>query len=360
MLASRRGFTLIELLVAVAIASFIIAGLYGVFILQSRQLMRQDLQMEMHQNLRFATDLVSRTVRMAGYNTSGLVAGYMGESSDDDYLPAILSHDGEGPDSTDALTIVYGDPSLQVSTTMLQLMECGTSELAFLPGLGGQSEKLAEYESGDLIVCLDYSAIGGMESYLWVVSDVDTSSSSTMTYIDVSSNSAYLDYSEVCPTDENLTPVMSCAKGMVVTYYIDNEADGIGPGTSEHPVLMMDLDMDWPSADDVPLVENIEDFQVAFCLNDGSDTTDCSLSTSWTGDDDAASVDSTNFTSSTEPWMVRVSMVGRSSRDDPADLHPGQNMSLENHTVTSSEDYYYRQVISSEVTVRNLRMQSVL
>lgn len=358
--ARRRGFTLVELLVAVAISSFVIAGLYGVFIMQSRQLMHQDLQMEMHQNLRFAVDLVTRSVRMAGYNTSGLVAGYMGETGDDDYLPAILSHDAAGSDQTDALTIVYGDPSLQISTTMMEVMSCGTSQLAFLPSMSNQSEKLAEYESGDLLLCQDYSSVGGMESYLWVISDIDTTTSSTITYMDVGSNSAYLDYAEVCPSDENLTPVMSCAKGMVVTFYIDNEGDGTGPGTAEHPVLMMDLDMDWPSSDDVPLVENIEDLQVAFCLNDGGDTTDCSSSASWTGDDETASVDATNFTAGTMPWMVRVGMVARSSRDDPAELHPGQNMALENHTPTSISDNYYRQVMSAEVTVRNLRQQSVL
>ena len=41
---------------------------------------------------------------------------------------------------------------------------------------------------------------------------------------------------------------------------------------------MMDLNLDWPSADDVPLVDNIEDMQIEYCINDGSTEPDCSES----------------------------------------------------------------------------------
>ena len=44
---------MIELLIAMAIALFVVAALYGLFIVQSRQFLYQDMQMEMHQNLRF-------------------------------------------------------------------------------------------------------------------------------------------------------------------------------------------------------------------------------------------------------------------------------------------------------------------
>ena len=98
----RRGFTMLEMLVAIAIASFVIAGLYGLFTIQSRQFMFQDLQMEMHQNLRFGADVLSRSIRMAGFNTSGFVTGVMGSdgtsgtsvaASD---LPAIVAWDADG------------------------------------------------------------------------------------------------------------------------------------------------------------------------------------------------------------------------------------------------------------------------
>ena len=95
-LQRRRGFTMIELLVAIAIAGFVVAGLYGLFTMQSRQFIFQDIQMEMHQNLRFGVDVLSRSIRMAGFNTNGYVTGVMGSdgtsgsSVDSEDLPVIL------------------------------------------------------------------------------------------------------------------------------------------------------------------------------------------------------------------------------------------------------------------------------
>ena len=100
---SRSAFTLIELMMAVLISTIITSALFGLFKIQSRQLMHQDQQMAMHQNLRFAADILSRSARMAGYGTGGEVAGPMGydytaDGTSDDYaLPAIIAWDGGHP-----------------------------------------------------------------------------------------------------------------------------------------------------------------------------------------------------------------------------------------------------------------------
>lgn len=63
----RSGFTVVEVLVSVAIVSMILAGLFAVFV-QARQRMHSlKTQAQMYQNLRFATTLLSRDLRMAGY-----------------------------------------------------------------------------------------------------------------------------------------------------------------------------------------------------------------------------------------------------------------------------------------------------
>ena len=54
----RRAFTLIELLIALAIGTFVVAALYGLFRVQLKQFVYQDLQMEMHQNVRLALDIL--------------------------------------------------------------------------------------------------------------------------------------------------------------------------------------------------------------------------------------------------------------------------------------------------------------
>ena len=350
MIRLRRGFTMIELLVAMAIALVVVASLYGIFILQSRQFMYQDLQMEMHQNMRFSTDLLTRSLRMAGFNATGMVSGYGGDPTNDDFLPVIVSHDNWNGDGTDAVSVVYGDPSLLLSTTVMKTEACGTTSLSFPSDMSDFASKFPSYDAGDLLLCMDYAAVGGMESYLWVISGID--GSGAYTAFNVTDDSVYSDYQTDCPDDENLTPVMSCTKGQVMTFYIDNTSDGIGPGSVEHPVLMLDLDQEWPDTDDVPVVDDVEDLQVAYCNDDGTKTVDCTDPASWT--------DSVDMAAGDVPWMARISVVVRSSRTDPAHGYPGAPISVENHTADTTEDNYYREVLTTEVMVRNVRAQAML
>lgn len=66
-----RGFSLVELLIAMAVGLIILGAMYGLFTIQNKHLGTQDVVAEMQQNARIAMDIVSREVRMAGYNPSG-------------------------------------------------------------------------------------------------------------------------------------------------------------------------------------------------------------------------------------------------------------------------------------------------
>ncbi len=343
----RQGFTMIEMLIAVLVSSVVVAGLYSVFNMQSRQFMYQDLQMEMHQNLRFGTDMVTRSVRMAGYGTSGSVTGYSGSSGDGTTLPVIMSWDGTGDNNTDAITVVYGDPSLRLNSKP-QTASCDTEELDFDLTILDQDDKISEYSASELLLCSDYANLMGIESYLWVISEVDTSGGT----VSVSENTGYSDYASICGSDENLSPSMLCSKAHLITFYIDAEDDGVGPGSEEHPVLMMDLDMGWPEADDVPLVDNIEDMQVEYCVDTAGLGVDCSSESNWTDSITAAQGD--------DVWMVRLSFISRSSRKDPQNLRASTRPALANHSAATTSDKYYRQVLVTEVAVRNIRHQANL
>lgn len=351
-LLRRDGFTLIEMMVAIAIAGFVVAGLYSLFTVQTRQFIFQDLQMEMHQNQRFATDIISRSVRMAGFGTSGRVTGYLGSDSDvDNDLPAIMAYDNwTGGNGTDAVTVIYGDPSLTLGTKVSYLPNCETTQLSFPTGILDYASRLAEYAEGEMVMCMDYASLGGMETYLWVLS-ADATATGDMFVHDATS---YFDYVSVCPVGENLSPAMYCSKAQVMTFYIDNNDDGIGPGSTNHPVLMVDMDLEFPEDDDIPLVENVEDLQFEYCLLDANGDgiiDNCTDSTAiWV--DSVSDVDGSNV------QMVRMHLLVRSSRDDPNDKYRNTRPSLANNTVTASTDGYYRQVLTTEVTVRNLRLQA--
>jgi len=351
---TRSGFTLIELMVAIAISSVVVVGLYSLFTVQSRQFLFQDLQMEMHQNQRFATDVLTRSIRMAGFGTSGRVDGYLGSGSDvNNDLPVIMAHDNwTGGDGTDAITVVYGDPSSTMGTKTTVLNNCETTELDFPMGVRDYPARLAEYGAGEMMMCMDYAALGGMETYLWVLSADPTSTGAVY----VHDATSYLDFQSVCPLGENLSPAMYCSKAQVMTFYIDNNDDGVGPGNPGQPVLMLDLDLDWPEADDIPLVENVEDLQIEYCMldadGDGS-VDDCTAPP-------ATWVDSVTDAHGHEVQMVRLSLLVRSARTDPNDGYKNTQPTLANHAPAASIDGYYRQVLVTEVTVRNLRLQATL
>jgi prepilin-type N-terminal cleavage/methylation domain-containing protein len=345
----RRAFTMLELMVSVSISTVLVMMMYGTFTMQTQQLRHQDMRMEMHQNGRFALEILTRSLRMAGFGSgAGFVYGALGNGGSGNSLPAIIPSDGGGSD-TDAVTLVYMEPSLVMNSQSSTLEACSTSSITFNPNFLDYYDRLLQFKSGDLLMCQDYAAIGAPEAYLWAITD-DASGTTPFGQISITASSES-DYSTVCGSSENLSPVMRCSKGQVVTFYIDDEGDEKGPGSAKHPVLMMDLNDNYPSNDDIPLVDNIEDLQLQYCIDDGTDTTSCNVLNKWVNSFTASS-DITNL------WATRVSLVVRSPKDDWNELYPGRRPRVANHNAAVSTDYYFREIISSEVVVRNLRLLS--
>ncbi len=352
-LGDRSGFTMIELAVAVVLATMVVAGLYQVFIMQSRQLQFLDMQAEMNQNLRFATDVVTRTVRQAGLGTGTEVYGALGNGGDSDaVLAPVLSANAQGWGSgSDAITVTYQDPSLAMNTDLTKISGCDTDVLSFDMDMHSYATQIGSFSAGEFLLCNDFANSMGMESYLWVITGTDSGNGD----ISVTANNGFDDYSEICPSTENLTPVMTCSRGEVVTFYIDDDSDdGYGPGSQEHPVLMMDLDFDFesgtgPQDDDVPLVDDIEDLQFSYCLEDPTEGSyPCSNSTYWYQsllDTDAV-------------WMVTVSLLARSRREEATRRYRSTRPALHNRPPGVTEDSYYRQVLSTQVSLRSNRFYS--
>lgn len=67
---NKRGVTLIELLVGLVISAVIVAGVYRVFITQTRTYAVQEQVVEVQQNIRGAMELMLRDIRMAGYKSN--------------------------------------------------------------------------------------------------------------------------------------------------------------------------------------------------------------------------------------------------------------------------------------------------
>ncbi len=347
--AARAAFTMVELAVAIALASLIVAGLYQLFIVQSRQLQFLDMQTEMNQNLRFAADVVTRTVRLGGLGTANGVAGALGNTDPGELLNPVLAHNnalGTGPD---AITVIHQDSSLTMNTYPLTSEPGDTTDITFDLTMFDYRARFGSYQAGEYLLCNDFANPIGMASYMWVISG--TTEGSTTGTIGVYSNAGYTDYDTVMPSSQNLPPVMTCSKGEVVTFYIDDDdTDGMGPGSPEHPVLMMDLDYEWPENDDVPLVDDIEDIQFTYGLGDPIGTNPCTSDGAWQN----------NLALTEWPWMVRVSLLARSRREEASGRYESYRPALGDNLGATTADHYYRQLLVTDVALRNMRMYSNL
>ena len=65
---NEKGVTLVELLVAMVIAAITLAGVYRVFISQTRTYAVQDQVMEVQQSVRSAMEIMLRDLRMTGFD----------------------------------------------------------------------------------------------------------------------------------------------------------------------------------------------------------------------------------------------------------------------------------------------------
>ncbi len=66
---NTKGLTLIELLVGLILSGVVIAGIYRLFIVQSRAYTVQDQVVEVQQSIRSAMEVLLRDLRMAGYDS---------------------------------------------------------------------------------------------------------------------------------------------------------------------------------------------------------------------------------------------------------------------------------------------------
>ena len=104
LLLNKKGVTLIELLVVLVISGLIVAGIYRVFIAQTRAYTVQDQVVEVQQNIRNAMELLLRDLRMAGFD------------DDNPNSPITIANPIVYPVAANSVTVIYE----QYNTTTLQ------------------------------------------------------------------------------------------------------------------------------------------------------------------------------------------------------------------------------------------------
>jgi type IV pilus assembly protein PilW len=71
---NKKGITLIELLVGLVLCAIVVAGIYRLFVVQSKAYTVQDQVVEVQQSIRSAMEVLLRDLRMAGYDSDGVTS----------------------------------------------------------------------------------------------------------------------------------------------------------------------------------------------------------------------------------------------------------------------------------------------
>lgn len=110
----ERGFTLIELLISMALALIVITSLSSAFISQRKTYAVQEQITAMTQDARAALDMISREVRMAGYDPTGASIVGIPYSATQLEVRADLNGDGDTSDTHEDITYTYDSTNKQI------------------------------------------------------------------------------------------------------------------------------------------------------------------------------------------------------------------------------------------------------
>ena len=110
----ESGFTLVELLIAMTIGLVILTALSSTFLMQRKIYNVQEQIVEMVQTARAAIDMMTREIRMAGYDPTG--AGFAGIPYNSSQLQIVTDLDGNGntTDSNENIIYTYDAANLQI------------------------------------------------------------------------------------------------------------------------------------------------------------------------------------------------------------------------------------------------------
>lgn len=101
----QTGFTLVELLIALAISAVLLASMMGFYLGQKRAYDLREQVAEMHQNVRSGLALLTREIRMAGYNPTGAAGvGITAAGPQTIRLTMDLNGDGDIDDANEDVT----------------------------------------------------------------------------------------------------------------------------------------------------------------------------------------------------------------------------------------------------------------
>ena len=351
-----KGFTLVELMVAIVISSIIMLGVVSLYSTSRKGQKTNDSLARIQENLRFAADMISRDIRMAGYagcrsasvtnvleDTTGVydfnkhITGYEGGvSTFPSQFPAVGSTAGLRVANTDAIAI------LRVSS-----VGC----------------KIQSHNSNSATIFLDAAACGLEQDEILSMTDCNHTSIFRITgptnpagHV-VHNTGAVGNGPKNCSKNlgPNPTPGTGCL-GTFSSYTFNQDARvykyimhayfiGVSTSGATKSLYIVDLDKGVTSATE--LVEGIEDFQITYGIdNDLAD--DDPFPVRFVKASDLSAADMTKIVA------VKFGMLLTSINDVKAAAPAtAKSYTLSDTSITPSADKKMRFVYNTTVKIRN-------
>lgn len=171
-----RGYTLIEILITMVIATVLIVFVSKTFLIQQKTYDVQGQVTDMVQRARAALDMMTREIRMAGYNPTG--ASFNGIPYDADSLSlfADLNSDGDTDDPNEAIIYSYDSGNMRINRNTGSGNEILAEDIqlrfAYLKTDGTATTVTADIRQIEIIVNArtekpdaDYATNGGYRTY---------------------------------------------------------------------------------------------------------------------------------------------------------------------------------------------------
>jgi prepilin-type N-terminal cleavage/methylation domain-containing protein len=201
---NERGVTLVELMIALVIAAITLAGVYRVFISQTRTYAVQDQVVEVQQSVRSAMEIMLRDLRMTGFDDDNPTSTYS--------VPTAITTIGS---NTIAVNYEYYNRTLnqyerhqvtyavngssQLTRTLnvtaavvpatnpsTEILLDNVNALNFTYGIDANSDRIMDDQNGDGIInAADYVAAGGVGSATVVAIRVALTGGPNPTNVDV-------------------------------------------------------------------------------------------------------------------------------------------------------------------------------
>ena len=168
MALNKRGITLIELLLAFVICGIVIAGIYRLFIAQTKAYTVQDQVVEVQQNIRSAMEILLRDLRVAGLDDddpdstitiSNPIIVYPADSShvtvNYEYLDPTLGYQTYTSDysiNTDNSTLVRQLTKTPANTTTTETILENVNALIFTYGIDKDEDGNMDDQNGDALI----------------------------------------------------------------------------------------------------------------------------------------------------------------------------------------------------------------